>query len=124
MATSKIWTYRDMSALGADVGRGVDLTGYGVEAVDGGIGKVDEASYDVGSSWLVVDTGPWILGKKVLLPAGVIDRIDIEEERIYVGRTKDQIKDAPEFDESTFRDDAYRSEVGSYYGSGGGGFTA
>jgi hypothetical protein len=113
-----------MSALGADVGPGVDLTGYGIEARDGGIGKVDEASYDVGSSWLVVDTGPWIFGKKVLLPGGVIDRIDAEEERVYVGRTKDQIKNAPEFDESTFRDDAYRSEVGNYYRSGGGGFTA
>jgi hypothetical protein len=118
MATSKIWTYGDMSALGADVGPGVDLTGYGIEALDGGIGKVDEASYDVGSSWLVVDTGPWIFGKKVLLPAGVIDRIDANEERVYVGRTKDQIKNAPEFDESTFRDDAYRSEVASHYGSG------
>jgi hypothetical protein len=116
-----IWTYQNLSALDADVGRGVDLTGYDVEAVDGGIGKIDEASYDVGSSWLVVDTGPWIFGKKVLLPAGVIDRIDIEEERVYVGRTKDQIKNAPEFDESRLRDDAYRSEVGSYYRSGRGG---
>ena len=34
MATSKIWTYGDMSALGADVGPGVDLTGYGIEALD------------------------------------------------------------------------------------------
>ena len=124
MATNDIWTYPDMDALGTDVGRGVDLTGYGVEALDGSIGKVDEASYDVGSSYLVVDTGPWIFGKKVLLPAGVIDRIDIDEEQIYVGRTKDQIKDAPEFDASTFRDDAYRSEVGSYYGSGGSDFAA
>jgi hypothetical protein len=124
VTSTDIWTYRDMSALGADVGPGVDLTGYGIEARDGGIGKVDKASYDVGSSWLVVDTGPWIFGKKVLLPAGVIDRIDVEEERVYVGRTKDQIKNAPEFDESTFGDDAYRSEVGSYYRSGGGGFTA
>jgi hypothetical protein len=110
-----IWTYQNLSALDADVGRGVDLTGYDVEAVDGGIGKIDEASYDVGSSWLVVDTGPWIFGKKVLLPAGIIDRIDIEEERVYVGRTKDRIKNAPEFDESRYHDDAYRAELGGYY---------
>ena len=44
-----------------------------MEAVDGGIGKIDEASkideatYDVGSSYIVVDTGPWFFGKKVLL---------------------------------------------------------
>jgi hypothetical protein len=35
MATSKIWTYGDMSApFGADVGPGVDLTGYGIAALD------------------------------------------------------------------------------------------
>jgi hypothetical protein len=119
-----MWTYRDSSALGVDMGRGIDVVGYSVEAVDGGIGKVDEASYDVGSSYLVVDTGPWIFGKKVLLPAGVIDRVDPEDEVIHVNRTKDQIKDAPEVDESSYRDDAYRTEVGSYYGREGRGYTA
>ena len=40
--------------------------------LDGSIGKVDDATNDVGGSFIVVDTGPWIFGKKVLLPAGVI----------------------------------------------------
>ena len=48
----------------------VNLVGYEVEAADGGIGKVDGATNEVGSSYIVVDTGPWIFGKKVLcLPA-------------------------------------------------------
>lgn len=123
MTSTDLWTYREAGVLGVDMGRGIDVVGYSVEAVDGGIGKVDEASHDVGSSYLVVDTGPWIFGKKVLLPAGVVDRIDAEDETIYVNRTKDQIKDAPEFDESTYRDVAYRTEVGSYYGSEGRGYT-
>ncbi len=38
--------------------------------------------------------------KHVLLPAGTIRMIDTVEEKVYVDRTKDQIKDAPEFDES------------------------
>ena len=123
MTSTDIWTYRETGALGVDVGRGIDMTGYSVEAVDGGIGKVDEATYEVGSSYLVVDTGPWIFGKKVLLPAGVVDRIDAEDETIYVNRTKDQIKDSPEFDESTYRDVNYRSEVGTYDGPEGRGYT-
>ena len=123
MASTDMWTYREAGALGVDMGLGVDVVGYSVEAIDGGIGKVDEASYDVGSSYLVVDTGPWIFGKKVLLPAGVVDRVDSAEETIYVNRTKDQIKDSPEFDESTYRDEAYRSEVDSYYGPEGRGYT-
>jgi len=34
---------------------------------------------------------------------------------VYVGLTKDQIKNSPEFDESTYRDDAYRASVADYY---------
>jgi hypothetical protein len=91
------------------------IDGFGVEAVDGSIGKVDEATYEVGSSYIVVDTGPWIFGKKVLLPAGVVERIDSQEEKVYVTLTKDQIKDSPEFDEKTYRDESYRDSIGSYY---------
>jgi hypothetical protein len=117
-----IWTYRSEAQLGADVTRGIDVTGFGVEALDGSIGKIDEATYEVGRSYIVVDTGPWIFGKKVLLPAGVIDRIDLEDEKVFVHRTKDEIKDSPEFDETLYRDDAYRGEVGTYYGPGGAGY--
>jgi len=117
-----IWTYRDSSTLGYDPTAGRDIAGYGVEAIDGSIGKVDEASYDVGSSQIVVDTGPWIFGKKVLLPAGVVGRIDEEDEKVHVNRTKDEIKNAPEFDDSLVRDDSYRDTIGSYYGPGGTGY--
>ena len=109
MTTVDIWTYREQS-YGTR-----NLVGYHVEALDGGIGKIDEATYDVGSSYIVVDTGPWIFGKKVMLPAGVIDRVDRDEEKVYVDRTKDEIKDSPEFDEDTYRDEPYRSRVGTYY---------
>jgi len=119
MTSTDIWTYRESGALGVDMGRGVDVTGYSVEAVDGGIGKVDEATYDVGSSYLVVDTGPWIFGKKVLLPAGVVERVDLDTETVFVNRTKDEIKNAPEFDRDELRDDeVYRDSVGSYYDRG------
>ena len=118
--TTSVWTYREGIMEPGVSARNV--VGYGVEARDGSIGKVDDATYDVGSSYLVVDTGPWIFGKKVLLPAGVIDRIDSEEEKVYVSRTKDAIKDAPEFDDTRYRDGDYRNEVGSYYGPGGPGY--
>jgi hypothetical protein len=116
-----VWTYRDQSELGSNVMEThADLTGFSVEALDGSIGKVDEATFEVGRSFVVVDTGPWIFGKKVLLPAGVVRGIDETDERVYVNRTKDQIKHAPEYDESLVGDDTYRSSVGTYYGAGGG----
>jgi hypothetical protein len=113
-----LWTYRESGNAGVNKPAGLDVVGYGVEATDGGIGKVDEATYEASRSYLVVDTGPWIFGKKALLPAGLIDRVDDIAETVYVDRTKDEIKDAPEFDESRYRDEDYRSEVGGYYSRG------
>jgi hypothetical protein len=94
-----------------------DISGFKVEATDGSIGTVDEHTYDSSASYLVVDTGQWIFGKKVMLPAGVIREVDLNDEVIYVNRTRDEIKDSPEFDESTYRDESYRSDLGDYYAS-------
>jgi hypothetical protein len=122
MHSMDVWTYRERNDLGYDPTSGRDLTGFEVEAVDGSIGKIDEATYDVGRSYVVVDTGPWIFGKKVMLPAGVIQRIDEDDEKVWVNRTKDQIKNAPEFDDSLTGDETYRTELGTYYGPGGSGY--
>jgi hypothetical protein len=113
--TVEPWTYGDASTIGVDMTQNMDLTGFAVEATDGGIGKVDEATYDTSRSYIVVDTGPWIFGKKVLLPAGVIERVDLDSETIFVNRTKDDIKDSPEFDETMYQDEAYRRRIGTYY---------
>ena len=111
LTTATIWTYSERVAA-----EPLDLKDFKVEATDGEIGKVDEATYDVGSSYIVVDTGPWIFGRKVLLPAGVIEEIDLDGRRVRVRLTKDQIKNSPELDEMTdFRSDEYRERVGDYY---------
>ena len=117
--TLDVWTYRG----GIDTRvSGRNVVGYEVEAVDGSIGKVDDATYDVSGSFIVVDTGPWIFGKKVMLPAGVIRDVDHDDEKIFVHRSKDEIKNAPEFDETMAMDEDYRGRLGSYYGSGGLGY--
>jgi hypothetical protein len=105
------WRYRDDAGV-----TGADLVGYKVEATDGGIGKIDSASHEVNASYLVVDTGPWIFGKKVMLPAGVVNHVDHDDRKVYVDRSKEQIKDAPEFDETSHGDPAYRDKIGGYYG--------
>ncbi len=118
MATIELWTFTVATPPN------IDLAGFQVEARDGGIGKVDEATHEAGGSFIVVDTGPWIFGKKVMLPAGVIQDIDPDTETIFVDLTKDEIKNAPEFDEKTHRDQSYRDELGRYYtgrGTGGSG---
>ncbi len=86
-----LWQFRDTSGHTA----GTDLIGFHVEAVDGSVGKVDRLSEVVGSQYMVVDTGPWIFGRLVLLPAGTVIRIEIAEQKVYVDRTKDDIKNSP-----------------------------
>ena len=117
MLNTDIWTYSD-----TDVSQR-NLEGFSVEALDGGIGKIDEATTGTGSSFIVVDTGPWIFGKKVMLPAGVVRDVDLDTETVFVNRTKDQIKDAPEFDQDRYQEADYRNELGGYYGPGGRGYT-
>jgi hypothetical protein len=113
MATVELWTFT-IATPGIDLST-VDLTDFKVEARDGGIGKVDEATHEAGGSFIVVDTGPWILGKKVVLPAGVIRDVDLDAEMVFVDLTKDEIKNAPEFDEETYREQSYRDDLGEYY---------
>jgi hypothetical protein len=105
---TSMWDYRAEVGL---VDR--DIVGYDVEATDGRIGKIDESSYDAGQAYLVVDTGFWIFGKKRLIPAGVVQRIDDEAEKVFVTLSKDQIKQAPDFDE---RHRDVRDEYEIYYG--------
>jgi hypothetical protein len=116
MATMDMWAYRETTWTQ------MDLAGYSVEAIDGSIGKVDEASNEVGSSFIVVDTGPWIFGKKVMLPAGVIRDVDLDAQTVFVNRTKDEIKNAPEFDKDTYASTKYRGDLTAYYGVGGAGY--
>ena len=34
---------------------------------------------------------------------------------VFVDRTKDEIKNSPEFDENMYQDESYRTQLGSYY---------
>ncbi|MET7389057.1 PRC-barrel domain-containing protein [Streptomyces sp. NPDC005529] len=112
--SDNIWGYQSTAGYIS----GTDLTGWHVEATDGGIGKIDKHSDVVNSAYLVVDTGVWIFGKHVLLPAGTVTTVDLVEHRIYVDLTREQIKESPEFDKDKHLGDAgYHEQVGGYYQS-------
>ena len=110
MTRVDLWTYRE-SAF-ADV----DVVGYAVEASDGSLGKVDEASYEADAGYLVVDTSSWTnlgSGTRALIPAAAIESVDHGERKVFLGLAKEQIKDAPEFETI---DESYRNRVAGYYG--------
>jgi hypothetical protein len=110
-------TVTDVFVFAEPTWSSLDLSGYHVEALDGEIGAIDDDTYEIGTNALVVDTGPWIFGKKVMLPVGVINRIDEGDRRLFVNLTKEQIQNAPEFDESRLNDRVHRDEFGTYYGT-------
>jgi hypothetical protein len=119
-----LWTWREVVVVITPVGGGdgaptnpiqdTDVTGFDVEATDGHIGKVDGATYETGGSYLVVDTGFWIFGKKRMIPAGLVDRVDPEESKVYLRATKDDIKKAPDYD-SNRRSEDQRDDVDAHY---------
>jgi len=111
MATD-LWKFR------SDVGNErAALDGLKVEAVDGRLGKVKRVVSTPEGAGLVVDTGPMVFGKTVMLPAGVITGIDVDAETISVDRTKDEIKRAPELDEDLLEDPAYHEALTRHYGA-------
>jgi len=58
----------------------------------------------------------------VLLPAGIVSRIDRAACRIVVNRSRDEICGAPAYNDSPFSNIVYRGEVAAYYGRGGAGY--
>ena len=104
-----VWSYQD-----GDWDRQSDLVGYDVEATDGKIGSVHEASTEAAASWIVVDTGPWILGKRRLIPAGTVSGVHHDKRLVIVNMSKDQIKDAPDYDKDSV-DETTMVEHSNYY---------
>ena len=55
------------------------IKGYAIAATDGRLGTVSDFLFDDASwlvRWLVVDTGKWLSGRKVLLPTSVLGHLD------------------------------------------------
>jgi hypothetical protein len=62
------------------------IKGYAILAIDGTIGTVSDFLFDDDSwlvRWLVVDTGTWLSGRKVLLPPFVLGHADPVQTRIF-----------------------------------------
>ncbi|MGW1895037.1 PRC-barrel domain containing protein [Streptomyces sp. NPDC002004] len=105
-----IWDYADALM------HPVDLREYDVEASDGTIGQVERQGEEGGMHHLIVDTGVWIFGRSILVPAGLIDTVDHDRKMLTVRYAKDDIKSAPQFGtDSEATDPAYLLAVEGYY---------
>ena len=95
------------------------VTGYHVEASDGEIGHVEGFVMD-DEIWAVryleVATKNWWPGKKVLVSPSWIQRVSWTDSKVYVGLSREAIKNAPEFVESAPITREYEDRLHRRYG--------
>lgn len=66
--------------------------------------------------YLVVDTGSWFPGKKVILSPEWIKQVKWEDTSVYVDIPVDAVKNSPEYDASMLLEDTYKEKLHHYYG--------
>jgi hypothetical protein len=78
-----------------------NIHGFAIVASDGPLGTVSDFLFDDASwliRWLVVDTGNWLSGRKVLLPPSVLGHLDELESQFFVRLTKQEVRESPAID--------------------------
>src|SRR5437870_7635588 len=96
-----------------------DLRGYAIRATDGVIGTVDDFYFDDedwGIRYLVVDTGTWLSGRKVLISPMAIGSPDWMIQQLPVSLTKAQVKRSPDIDTRKPVSRQHEAEYSRYYG--------
>jgi len=96
-----------------------DLRGYAIRATDGVIGTVDDFYFD-DEDWairyLVVDTGTWLSGRKVLISPIALGSPDWMTQVLPVSLTKRQVEHAPDIDTRKPVSRQHEAEYFGYYG--------
>jgi PRC-barrel domain len=95
------------------------ITGYSIIASDGRLGTVSDFLFDDANwliRWLVVDTGDWLSGRKVLLPTYALGHLDKEACEFSVTLTMQQVKDSPDIDTDRPVSRQMETNIYGYYG--------
>jgi hypothetical protein len=77
------------------------INGYAIEASDGRLGSVSDLLFEDANwiiRWLVVDTGNWLSGRRVLLPLATLGHPDPALHEFSVKFTMQQVKESPDVD--------------------------
>jgi hypothetical protein len=92
---------------------------YAVETSDGQIGTVSDLLFDDAGwviRWLIVDTGTWLTGRKVLLPLSALGQPDRSQRHFPVKPTMQQVKDNPDVDTDQPVSHQLEDHVYNFYG--------
>jgi hypothetical protein len=95
------------------------IKGYAIHASDGVIGAVSDFLFEDTTwlvRWLVVDTGNWLPGRKVLLPPSALAHVNHVDRQFRVTLTRQQVKDCPDIDTDRPVSRQMEGDIYNYYG--------
>jgi uncharacterized protein YrrD len=94
------------------------MIGYAIRATDGDLGKVDELYFD-DETWavryIVVETGNWLSGRKVLISPVAFGKPELESRTISVNLTCAQVRNSPDVDTERPIHRQHEAELHEYY---------
>jgi hypothetical protein len=96
-----------------------EVMGYAIAAIDDEIGEVqdflvDREEWEV--RYLLVDTGSWLPGKKVLVSPRSVREVSWSGERIRVDLSRAQVEASPEYDPEAAVERDYEARLHRHYG--------
>jgi len=95
------------------------LKGFEVQTKDGGLGTVSDFLFDDSTwkvRWLVVDTGRWLTGRKVLVHPSAVVSAEYEQRELNVALTKAQVKASPDILSDRPVSQQVQDDLYGYYG--------
>lgn len=96
-----------------------ELQGFAIQATDGEIGSIKDFYFDE-ESWairyIVVDTGRWLPGRKVLLSPHAMGYVDRDDETLSADLTKAEIEESPPVYVEKPLSQQLEGELHQYYG--------
>lgn len=95
-----------------------DVIDHDIQALDGAIGNVkglviDDETWAI--RYLIVDTGNWWPGKKILVAPQWIERVSWNESMVFVNLTREAIKQSPEFTGESLLTRDYETRLHGHY---------
>ncbi|MEK7393306.1 MAG: PRC-barrel domain-containing protein [Fibrobacterota bacterium] len=95
-----------------------DMTGVVIHALDGEIGRIVDFIID-DNSWsiryMIVDSGPWWHGKRILISPRWLERLDWNGSKAFLKFSRDTIRSAPEYVEVPLVSREYENSLHNHY---------
>jgi len=96
-----------------------EAIGYYIQAADDEIGHVEDFLVDTHTwaiRYMVVDTANWLPGKKVVIAPEWIEMVSWSDSQVHVGMTREQIRNAPEYDPARPIEREHELRLHEHYG--------